>query len=222
MRSSRPHDVHPKRWVLALLVANVAGLAGCAGVEDGTVRSPSPLPAPTTSQQEVIAMFLASDDAQPVMSDAQRQTLIAAYGSGEISFEQYSEAVFLTLDCARGAGLRIDGPTDAVRGGQPVIAWGWADPTQPDGDPRVGEECRAIHSLGIEMAYENSAVAADDERQQLEAFRPALLACLESREASPDDPGMDIYELIDYSNQRGIEPGWQGLDCTTEVNVSVG
>ena len=64
--------------------------------------------------------------------------------------------------------------------------------------------------------------APDDERQQLEAFRPALLACLESHEASPDDPGMDIYELIDYSNQRGIEPGWQGLDCTTEVNVSVG
>lgn len=202
-------------------MVGVALIAGCSSAPLLSTPDPHvPRPSPSTAQQLAIVELLAADDEQPTMSAEQRTALEAILRTGTVNFEEYAEAVQRTLDCAIKAGLSIDGPREVVSNGQATLQWGWRDPTQADGDPRVGEHCRLAHSFGIEQAYLNTDIALEFERQHFEAFRGPLLDCLERAGAAPDDPTMDIYDLIDYSNEVYLEPGWEGVDCLTDAEVT--
>jgi len=206
-------------FVLGLGVLVLAGCTAGIGVtgSDGTL----PTPSPTTPQQEVIVAMLRGDDAQPTMSDEQRETLLEILATGEVTFEQYQDAVNRTLDCATDAGLKIDGPRTVDQGGQPTITWGWSDPAQPDGDPKLGEYCRNVHSLGVEQAYLNSDVALEDERRQLEAYRPQIVACYADNGAPLDDPDMDIFDMLnDYESLGGTRAGIVE-SCINELDIVV-
>jgi len=165
--------------------------------------------------------LLRSDDASPTMSDEQRAVLMAILATGEVTFEQYREAINTTLQCAVDAGVRIDGPRTVEHGGIPTIEWGWSDPARPDGDPALGEFCRAAHSLGIEQAYLNSDAAVEDQRRQLEEYRPLIVACYAENGAPLDEPQMDIFDMLNLTEQLAGTNQSRVDDCINALDIRV-
>jgi hypothetical protein len=156
------------------------------------------------------------------MSEVQKAILLEVMRGTEVSFEQYQEAVEDTLTCAEDAGLVIDGPDTVERGGQPVVEWGWSDPAQADGNPKLGEYCRNVHSFGIEQAYLNSDVALETEREQLEEWRPGIVACYDQAGAPLEDPSTDIYALLDEVDTFAGDRSEAVTACIADLEIILG
>ncbi len=206
-----------------LLLVMTLSLVGCSA--DAVIPSPAvtatPTPSPTTAQQQVIVAMLAADDAQPTMSKAQRATLLDVLATGEVTFEQYQEAITNTLECAEDAGLTIDGPRTVDEGSQPTIQWGWNDPAQADGDPKLGEFCRNVHSLGVEQAYLNSDAGVENERRQLEEYRGEIVACYTNAGAPLSDPAMDIFDMLNNNEDLAGSHAESVTACLDDLNIVV-
>lgn len=184
------------------------------------------LSSPSTGQthsgfRQTIESFLAEDGATFTISEAQRLVLEEALREGTITFEQYQDAIGNTLACAQDAGIVINGPFTINEGAQPTVTWGWRDPAQSDGNPAVGEHCRAIHSLGIEMAYLNNEVALESERDQLDAYRPQILACIENNGFAPSNIEADAQELLWFANDLQGEGALAVHQCIDEIGIVV-
>lgn len=137
-----------------------------------------------------------------------------------MTYEQYSDAVYATIECVEALGIAVDAPHASQLRGLPALAWGWR---QPEGmefataDALIGD-CHLRHSWFVEAAYSGQPLALEAEEQLLEKWRPELVACLRELGLEVDESA-SIYDLVDQSIEYYLEGDESRVYCPDEVGM---
>lgn len=153
------------RLAAAGVLVLVCALAGCSSGEDDSGATG---PSAAASAAQAAARAAGADDEQ-----------IAAFDDGEITFEEYEDALGRAFTCMRDAGATVDVSSAAVRQGVTQIGYrvsGSGDST------RLAEECYEHLARYVDEHWQvSSPDAVEFDRRRAEALLPTLRDCLTSR-----------------------------------------
>ena len=154
--------------------------------------------------------------AQEGMSDAQREVVVRAGKSGEVSFDDYHQAVMATIECLKDAGLNPHDVETITTGGQPLIVYvigSNAKNTDAVNDELI-DSCAHTNSDAVEQLYARNPGAAGKSIEAQDAnFGAEITACLEAGgyhvseaegETWRDVAGRVIYEQTDNATAMCI------------------
>ena len=199
-----------RQWAASAAVALAfVSLAAC-GAASG--------PRPSASLNDGIRFVLSI--APEDIDASQRAILDEVARTGEVTFEQYSDAVNATGACARDAGLIVSGPSSGTLRGLPTLGWGWgsAGDLSLDQAMSLGDACQARYSLYVEEAYTSQPSAVDAEEAILDAKRPEMIACLRKYGVEPL-PNATGYDLLGQMADLHAANNMTGPDCSQEINL---
>ncbi len=158
--------------------------------------------------------YLAKND--PSVSDAQRDRLSRAASTGNLSFEEYSQAIDAALGCITDAGVAIYGPKRKDNSGYPRLSYGFAAGTGEDGSAStpVPDACIRQHSWYVEMAYSDQPRVQQLLSDSLESKRESVRICAEGAGITADNQlpvRAWLLELVHTS---------AGRDCVAAADIT--
>jgi hypothetical protein len=119
--------------------------------------------------------------ADETSTEVQVQTLQRAVAASQLTFEDYAQAVTLSLECIDEAGVAVLGPELDESAGYPRLHYGFAAGVNAAGstDNPVPDECIRANSFYIEMAYTSQPASQEALDAILESKRPAVEQCID-------------------------------------------
>lgn len=160
--------------VVALVVLTLA-LAGCSG--DTSATSPDSQDAPPNAIQNGAKANSASEAQLEALAD------------GEATFQEYQDAVRLTVSCLRDAGIDVIGDQVDDSGAFPRIPYSYASTAPGMSSAQVEEiadRCMTTHSAFIEAEYQTGDSAIEAKDKFFEGVRDEFVACVADAGAEVD------------------------------------
>ena len=199
------------RLLARLLVAAVtasATLTACTSAETDSQISASPALASETSGIVAEAKANGADAVQ-----------LAALADGEVTFAEYQQAVYATMECMTDAGIEVfdrevddTGPYPMIHYSYAVVAPGLTEDQTLD----ISDVCLATHSFYVEMLYQTGDAAQEAIDARFEEVKDRFIACLK-------DAGIAVKadETNDELRQDGIGLLFSSprTDCFTETGA---
>ena len=206
MRSLRVPRQHARLAVIGAAGALAARVLGGCSQGEPSPPDASADASPFDSRQLV---------GQAEAAGASREQLDVLKG-GQVTFEQYQEAVTRTLSCIRDAGIEVLGDSVTETDGFPEIpyAFGATSPGRTsDQTVAIADECIATHSEYVELSYASSPASVEAREAAFAPYRAAVLTCLADNGGDVSDDatrGSIISAAVQVQNDSGV-------DCLTKA-----
>lgn len=144
--------------------------------------------------------------------------------SGTVDFGAVQAAVSRTVECARAAGIAIDGPTVTNYQGFPDLTYGFATTSQGRSaaeTEEISNACQRQHSTFIEHYYRNGPQAIAAKVALMDKYRPAILDCLRANGRALADSASPAAILNAMDRLRADRLGDPAADCYTRTGFLV-
>lgn len=207
---------------LAIVLAATWLLAGCADA-DSVQPTLGDDAAATSSGEDPAGLGQANggsaDSIEEIAksggaSDAQ----LEAFADGDVSFDEYRDAVGEAVACMRDAGIDVINDHVDESGPFPIISYSHAADAPGLTSSEVQQlstSCLETHSMFVEMAYQTGPAAVEAEDEHFEQYREAFVECLEDA-GSRVDESASRDELEQEAIQVSIDGG---ADCFRESGL---
>lgn len=185
-----------------LLVATTAACRSERREDDESLASRSS--ALLLSQGDRELANVASEFQRPLLED------------GELTFPEYERAIFATVDCVEGQGLKVNGPVLTAMDTYYFEVSGDRDPTA------ALQACEEQYSSLVSRLWQTNAKAPES---LLQEARDALSRCLRDKgvEGLPEQPGPgEISRVLLGPGDSAPEHGAAILQCSQEVGAEYG